>query len=236
MDYNECVEYITSVEAYGSQDAAALVDVYELGPALEIKEYDDKDTEKLIVFMDSAEGVMPTKQRPEPQSAVAVPGKASKKQRASTQPEPMQQPRQAEPQPEPVQPAPAVKVPKQPKLPAVQLPKVSKSRNLSAKAAKELAGMMGKAGEEISSALKPAPKSEKLVLVHLSMQDQVGELEKISMGLDGAAFDTEQMAIIRIEVRELMKNKGKPSGNDFQKELYNMRNERLGEVAAKLGF
>ena len=235
MDYNECVEYINSVEAYGSQDAAALVDIYDLGPAIDLKEYGGKDAEKLIALIDTAEGIMPQKQRPELQRAAAVPDKAKKKQ-ATKPPEPLQEPMQPQPQPEPAQPAPAIQAPKQPKPTAVPAPKVSKSRNLSAKAAKELAGMMGKAGEEISSALKPAPRSEKLVLVHLSLQDQVGELEKISMGLDGGAFDTGQMAIIRIEVRELMKNKGRSTGNDFQKELYNMRNERLGEVAAKLGF
>ena len=74
-----------------------------------------------------------------------------------------------------------------------------------------------------------------LVMPSLSLQDQISELEKISMGLDRSAFNDEQMAIITKEIVGVRKTSVTPV-DDFQRNLLEIRNIRLKEVYAKLGI
>lgn len=78
-------------------------------------------------------------------------------------------------------------------------------------------------------------QGQQLVLVNLSLNDQINELEKISFGLDGNVFTPEQRRILIMEVNGLLKKKEKPAG-DFQKDLAVLRDKRLKEVSYKLGI
>ena len=98
----------------------------------------------------------------------------------------------------------------------------------------ELNAIIGAAGGQFKINTS-ARGGKKLVLVTLSMPDQIGELEKISAGLDGRAYSDEELAIIRTEVGGLARNRSKPS-DDFQRSLASIRDSRLKEVMDKLGM
>ena len=76
-----------------------------------------------------------------------------------------------------------------------------------------------------------------LVLPTLSLNDQLSELEKINLALEGNLFDDEQLGIVKAEAQGLSRSlrKGKPS-QDYQKELVELRDKRLKEVLDKLGL
>jgi hypothetical protein len=102
--------------------------------------------------------------------------------------------------------------------------------------------IFGEVAKELEGALSTRPKpipqpqiEEDLVLPKLSLQDQINELEKISIGLAEGAFDDEQMAIINKEVGGLGRAEATPT-DDFQKNLLRIRNARLKEVSKKLGM
>ncbi len=92
---------------------------------------------------------------------------------------------------------------------------------------------IGGIADQVEEAIvRKAPGS---VLVTLSLQDQISELEKISIGLDEGAFDRNRMQIIEKEIRSL---KALASAGRKQKEgqgdLVELRDRRLAEVMLKL--
>lgn len=99
--------------------------------------------------------------------------------------------------------------------------------------ARELDTMLSAARSRLSS--RAARKQQGLVLPGLSLPDQIGELERISAGIDGKSFTEAQIATIKVEVEGLRKAKAEPS-EGFQKELAAMRDRRLAEVSSKLGL
>ena len=74
-----------------------------------------------------------------------------------------------------------------------------------------------------------------LVLPNLSLNDQLSELEKINLALEGNLFDNEQLSIVKTEALGLARSlrKSKPS-HDYQKELVELRDKRLKGVLGKL--
>lgn len=109
-----------------------------------------------------------------------------------------------------------------------------KARKEIEQAANELGAMISSAEKKFSSSVKKSD-NQKLIMVHLSLQDQISELEKISMGLDSNSFNPGQIAIIKAEVGGVMANRGRPA-DDFQKSLMAVRDARLAEVSKKLGL
>lgn len=107
------------------------------------------------------------------------------------------------------------------------------------KAEHELSTMLEKLSKStgrISSAvedivLKNAPGS---VLVSLSVQDQIAELERISLGLEEGVFDKQRTGIIINEVRHLSRSVKKTKPGDANDDLVGLRNRRLDEVMRKL--
>jgi hypothetical protein len=77
---------------------------------------------------------------------------------------------------------------------------------------------------------------EDLVLLNLSVPEQIDELEKIGLGLDSNIFNKEQMRVIVEEVvglkRKLMRNR---VALGSQTELEALRDQRLSAVLEKLG-
>ncbi len=115
----------------------------------------------------------------------------------------------------------------------------STGRRVRAKVVKDIEAAAGELGAAMSSAgrsieeMREKKATEKLVLPNLSIQDQIGELEKISLGLDGNIFTKDQLDIIIQEVKGLSHKKVMPKG-DFDKELVELRDKRLKEVMDKL--
>lgn len=106
-------------------------------------------------------------------------------------------------------------------------------------AAKEIKSIVGGAGREYErNVSKEAPKVKKgdLVLPTLSLQDQISELEKISMGVDEKVFNQEQMQIIVFELEGLggrVRGERRESLDTFQKNLVAIRDRRLAEARTK---
>ena len=106
-------------------------------------------------------------------------------------------------------------------------------------AEKELGMAVSSIGKEVMTDIKdismPSVRKNKLVLVYLSTEDQISELEKISLGLDQNVFNKEQLNTINDEIKGLkeyvdsMVKKGFESGGDSE-----IRNQRLDEVIKKL--
>ncbi len=77
----------------------------------------------------------------------------------------------------------------------------------------------------------------KTVMGKLSVQDQISDLEKISMGLDQKAFDEAQMKLIREEVSALQnatKGQDAEKFEEPQRGMIMLRNQRLQDVINKL--
>ncbi len=105
------------------------------------------------------------------------------------------------------------------------------------KAEHELEDAMTKAekvAEDIveKAILKAVPSGS--VLTTLSLQDQIAELEKISIGLDENAFDKERTRIIIGEVKHLSSSVKTRKQDNEKSYLVELRNKRLAEVVQKL--
>lgn len=196
MDYNECVSLINSTEAKDREIRSVVADIYELGPEVQIREYEPKEAAGLVEMISRLEVIQAAQQK--------VPQQAEK----------------------PVQPGTAVDM--TPYIGELK-GKISDERKAIAK---ELESALSAADRFIT---RPKKQEGKLVLPTLSLQDQIGELERISAGFDIRAFSGEQIAIIKNEVNGLRKVKV-TANDDFQKNLLAMRDARLKEVAAKLGI
>ncbi|MEM0201020.1 MAG: hypothetical protein QXD23_01295 [Candidatus Micrarchaeaceae archaeon] len=111
--------------------------------------------------------------------------------------------------------------------------------NLIKDAEKELGTTVLNISKDVITDIKdmsiPSVRKNKLVLVYLSTEDQINELEKINLGLDQNVFDKEQLDVIKEEINGLdgyvksMNKKGLEVSGDSQ-----IRNERLEEVIKKL--
>lgn len=77
----------------------------------------------------------------------------------------------------------------------------------------------------------------KTVMQTLSVQDQISDLEKISLGLDQKAFDDEQMKLIKEEVyalQDFVKEQNIDKLEESQRSFTLLRNRRLQDVINKL--
>lgn len=106
-------------------------------------------------------------------------------------------------------------------------------------AEKELGTAVSNIGKDVITEIKdigmPSVRKNKLILVYLSTEDQISELEKISLGLDQNVFSKEQLETIKEEITGLknyvnsMNKKGFENSGDSE-----IRNSRLDEVIKKL--
>ncbi len=204
MDYNECVDMINSAEAHDTEARSVIADIYDLGNAVEIRQYSEAEAAEAIEYADSAvEAAAGTKKEQVQQPQKQILQKTYVRLREKS-------------------------------------PARGAGREMDA-VAKELEAAISNAtkelkervGERMKQVQQPA-ESAGLVMVTLSLQDQIGELEKISAGIDSGAFTTEQMEIIKIEIRGLMKARGS-APDAFQANLLKIRDDRLREVSKKLG-
>ncbi len=195
MNYDECIALISSAEAYDTEARSIVVDVYDLGKGIGIRQYSERDAERLI---DQISGV-----------SVTVQQKPAAEQQAK--------PRQKE--------------------------KAAREAQEQVRTTEKPVAHVEAASKELESQLKSAESfdnyvessnDDRLVLPGLPIRDQINELEKISLGIDRKAFDSEQMDIIREEVSGLVRRKKAPA-DDAQKKLAQIRDDRLKEVASKLG-
>ena len=195
MNYDECIALISSAEAYDTEARSIVVDVYDLGKGIGIRQYGERDAERLI---DQISGV-----------SVTVPQKPAAEQQSKPQ----------------------------------QKGKEAVEDRVRVRAAEKPAAHVETASKELESQLKSTESfdnyvegvnDDRLVLPGLPIRDQINELEKISLGIDRKAFDSEQMDIIRDEVSGLARRRKAPA-DDAQKKLAQIRDDRLKEVAAKLG-
>lgn len=124
--------------------------------------------------------------------------------------------------------------------PTIVRPKVPETPKETVEAAKEIKELVGGAGRAFEKKVaKETVKVKKgeLVLPGLSLQDQISELEKISLGLDERVFSDDQLNIIIYEadgLKEKLKGENTELLDTFQKNLIAVRNQRLDEVRAKL--
>lgn len=206
MNYDELIQLISSAEASDMESKSVSADVYDIGPQLEIKEYDSDSVEKTIMFIENAEAG----------SAQAQTLKSGDQQASAL-----------------------TQLDRYNVVKSAQMEGIKKGGDAIAK---ELGSLVSKTGGEFSKYVKsksarpgqPAQK-QPLVLVNLSIQDQIGELEKISALIDKGSMSQDQLAIVKLEVGGLMKNRGKPV-DEFQKQAADIRDSRLSEVARKLGL
>ncbi|MHB1830065.1 MAG: hypothetical protein ACYCO0_01600 [Candidatus Micrarchaeaceae archaeon] len=204
MDYNECIDMVNSAEAHDTEARSVIADIYDLGKAVEIKQYSDAEASAVIEYANSAED-----------------GATEAKKEQAQQPNQILQ---------------KTYVRLQEKNPARgagrEMDAVAKE--LESAISNATKGLKAHAEERMKQARK-AQEEKGLVMVTLSLQDQIGELEKISAGIDSGAFTEEQMAIIKTEVKGLMKAKG-AAHDAFQANLLGIRDGRLKEVSKKLGL
>ncbi|MCL5428146.1 MAG: hypothetical protein M1321_03110 [Candidatus Marsarchaeota archaeon] len=79
-----------------------------------------------------------------------------------------------------------------------------------------------------------AGRAGRPVLVNLSLQDQISELEKISLGFDENVFDRDKLRIVETEVRSLARVVRSRKQQSGPRELIDIRARRLAEVEDKL--
>lgn len=98
-----------------------------------------------------------------------------------------------------------------------------------------LKGVEGEMGKVVKQRPRRV-KAEEAVITTLSLQDQVSELEKISMGLDASVFSDEQLKIIGMELNALKDytRREKVPDTEFERNLISVRNSRLEEALAKM--
>ncbi len=120
----------------------------------------------------------------------------------------------------------------------VQLPS-KKAAPKIAGTGKELRGVFGRMSDDLqkSMAKKEERKYGNLVLPNLAIQDQIAELEKISLGLDENVFNPGQLSIIKEELRGLQKKtKREVPQEGTEENLFGLRNQLLGDVLTKMGM
>ncbi|MDE1851203.1 MAG: hypothetical protein KGH69_00755 [Candidatus Micrarchaeota archaeon] len=104
-------------------------------------------------------------------------------------------------------------------------------------AASELKGALSGLGKGVSQVKMPKSpqQAQKSIMVSLSLQDQVSELEKIGMGMGSNSFTKDEIGIIRQELDALSRSVVKEEPKDeFQRNLTDIRNKRLIEVMQML--
>ncbi len=87
--------------------------------------------------------------------------------------------------------------------------------------------------EDVGEINMPSIKRKNMVLVTLSIEDQIDELEKISVGLDENSFNKEQFEVIHEEVSELYKFVKAKKATQITGDAA-IRNQRLEEVLTKI--
>lgn len=230
MDYDNAVEAIKKAEAYDVAPRTVMVNLVDFEDSMKVKEYSSRETASLMSYLDrvglgqvlEAKG---QQQKPAQQKKAAAPSAAPAKPYAAPQ-APMQQYTAPQPSVQTQQPTPPAQSPK---------PRTNIFKGLEGAAA-ELADAVSHAEKGIAQVYERKPASD-LVLPTLSLNDQLSELEKINLALDGNLFDNEQLGIVKTESLGLARSlrKGKPS-QDYQKELVELRDKRLKEVLDKLGL
>lgn len=101
-----------------------------------------------------------------------------------------------------------------------------------------ISNVIGNVHSEIARAVENAgSKKQERPLWRLSMQDQVSELERISIGINMRTITGEEPTL-RAKIEELYVHAAseKPPGSGFQRNLFELRNQRLGDVMALLGM
>lgn len=225
MDYEECVALISAAEAADTTQKVISADVYDLGSSVAINRYDDKKVEETMAFIErsSASASQPQGQAAQPQ----VPGGMRSSPSAGVA--------QAKKQGEAV----AKELGSLLSKTGTEFSKhVKKTATQPApqKAQQPMPTVQQVQQKAPQAAPTPSqPAQQKLVLVSLSLQDQITELDKINTMLDSKIFNDSQLQIVKLEINGLMKNKITPS-DDFQKGLVAMRDSRLKEIAGKLGL
>jgi len=197
MDYNECIQMINAAEAYDTQPRIGDIDLLDLGPLIDIVEYDEDDVSRLIDYLNSVEG--------------NIEGTEAYEQRQMSERS-------------------GTLVGKLVNAEVLGSNTIRKGSSI----AKELESLLSATGSEFMSHVRDS--GDKLVLPTLSLQDQISELEKISVGLDSSSFSPEELKIIRMEVVGLMKRKRPAPSDEFQRNLASMRDVRLKDVSRKLGL
>ncbi len=223
MDYDNAVEAIKKAEAYDITPRTVTVNIVDFEDSMKVKEYSSRETASLMSYLDrvglgqilEAKGQQ-SQRKPAPQKAAAAPAKPYTAPQAQ-----MQQ-----------YAAPAAA---QSRIEAQQKPRANIFKGLEGAAA-ELADAVSRAEKGIAEVRERTPASD-LVLPTLSLNDQLSELEKINLALEGNLFDNEQLSIVKAEALGLARSlrKSKPS-HDYQKELVELRDKRLKGVLDKLGL
>ncbi len=106
-------------------------------------------------------------------------------------------------------------------------------------AEKELEGAMTDIGKNVINDIQeisvPSLRKNKLILINLSTEDQIDELEKISVGLDEKVFDKEHLEVIKEEcdgLSEFVSSRAKK--HILEAGDATIRNQRLEEVLKKI--
>ncbi len=104
----------------------------------------------------------------------------------------------------------------------------------------------GNAGKELRSILSGrigsrnatqdiSANAEDMIMPSLAVPDQIAELERIELGLDGNVFNNEQLKLIRMEIQSLKANmKGEKSAQGEVGSLLSVRDQKLRSVETKL--
>lgn len=208
MDYEQSVDLIKGVEGEDPSARSVVVSLVESDDKVDIKEYSEKEVGQLVNFVEKVTGSLIA-------GGAAQPGTGTA---------------QAGTQEVAVQRNPDIRIPEAPEMKIER----KKANKVFQDAGKELEKAVAGVENTISN-VSEKNSGEKLILVNLSISDQINELEKISLGLDGNVFTPEQRKIIITEVSGLYRRKPKPVG-DFQKEAAAIRDKRLKEVMDKLGL
>ena len=106
-------------------------------------------------------------------------------------------------------------------------------------AEKELQGAMTGIGKNVINDIQeisiPSIRKNKLILINLSTEDQIDELEKISIGLDEMVFDKEHLEIIKEECNGLSEFvSARTKKHISEAGDATIRNQRLEEVLKKI--
>lgn len=219
MDYEEAEALLNRLEADQEKKAVTIDLKQALSESIETKQYDEKEVGRTVEMLDSFSTQQAQKaqqQRPQRAQAKAAP--------------------QAQRQ------APAVEAEQRPSPKITNVGQQGSKQMFSRQEIGSIAsdlhtmfgGMRGK--RQVKKAGPQQVDTKALILANLSLQDQLTELEKISLGIDKSIFNSSQLEIIKYEIRGLNAARKLASEQNLDKGLVQLRDARLKEVINKLGI
>ncbi len=228
LGYDDAISLVADVEGTSQPNKVIVLSVKQaLKERVDISQYDGREAGRII---DRVEGLVPmgpmNDMQDAKQEAPARKGLFSKGAKAM-----------ASGEGKPMKPANHPSVSINTGTATTQAPRIKNILDTYAEsAAKELRkAVPQKARPQNDVAQAQKSTTHGMVMPSLSLADQIAELDRIGLGLDGNVFNSEQLKLIGMELKALKISSMNENGAKTDANLVAIRDKKLKEVEGKLG-